>query len=121
MRFIIRPEHGEDIVLTDTTNGQSIGWYLINSVVEGWFGTPSLRESVKQAVAHDGDGYPSTFTQGARVVTFYGAIDCPSSIEAAQEKNRLNALFGQRLEIIGDDADGTKHCFGYLSDDPQPK
>ena len=65
--------------------------------------------------------FPSTLTQGPRVVTLYGAADCVSHIEAAAAKDRVNALFGQRLEVKGEDADGTKRCYGYMSDDPQPK
>ncbi len=121
MRFTVKPESGDPIILSDTTNSQTIGWYLVDSVVEGWFGTPAPRESAHSAFGHDGDGFPSTLTQGSRVVTLYGALECPSTIDAARAKDRLNALFGQKLEIIGEDADGTKRCWGFLSDDPQPK
>ncbi len=121
MRFTIKPESGKPIILRQGDDMNQIGFFLVDSMVEGWFGTPAPREQVKTAVGHDGDQYPSAFTQGSRVVTFYGAIEAESHIESAEEKNRLNALFGQRLEIIGEDADGVKRCFGYLSDDPQPK
>lgn len=121
MKFTVTPEEGEPVILTDGSNNQGIGWYLVDSMVEGWFGTPAPRESTKSSVGHDGDGFPSTLTQGPRVVTLYGAADCVSHIEAAAAKDRVNALFGQRLEIKGEDADGDKRCYGYMSDDPQPK
>lgn len=120
MKFTITPESGDSIILTDTTNNQTIGWYLVDSVVEGWYGTPGPRESVLESNAHDGDQFPPILTQGARIVTIYGALECQSNLEATMMIGRINALFGQKLEVAGEDATGRKRCTGYLSDDPCP-
>lgn len=121
MRFTIIPERGDTVILNDTLNAQTIGWYLVDSVVEGWFGTPAPREGTSAAHGRDGDEFPYSLTQGPRVVTIYGAIDCPSSIAATRMIGHINNLFGQRLEVIGEDAEGPKRAYGFLSDDPQPK
>lgn len=121
MRFTVIPERGDSVILNDTLNNQTIGWYLVDGVVEGWYGTPAPREGTLEVAGRDGDEPPATLTQGPRVVTIYGAIDCPSSIAATRAINDINNLFGQRLEVIGEDADGAKRAYGFLSDDPQPK
>ena len=49
MKFTVTPEKGDPVVLTDGSSNQSAGWYLVDAMVEGWFGTPAPRESAKSA------------------------------------------------------------------------
>lgn len=121
MRFLIKDESGEELlILNDTLNAQRIGWFLIDSIVEGWYGTPAPRETVLGRYSSDGDAWPPSLTQGARTVSIYGALEAKSSIEATAAINDINSLFGKSLTITGEDAAGRKHIDGFLSDDPMP-
>lgn len=121
MRFIIDPLDGsEPLILNDTANNQTIGWYLVDSVVEGWYGTPALRETPFERYGMDGDAPPSRKTQGARHVSIYGALEAQSTIESTSAIDSINAIFGKDLRITGEDANGARHIKGYLADDPMP-
>lgn len=118
MRFTIRPETGKELVLHEKSYVDDVGYWLMSSRLRGWFETPSAREQPTAGATTDGDWWPVRLTQGARVLTIPGLADCESSIEAAKAIDELNALFGQNLEVIGEDARGTRVVTGYLSESP---
>ncbi len=115
MRFSVRSQNDE-IILRTARHGQK-GWYL--SAYDGWEGTPAPREKGEIVYGRDADMWPTTLTQGARTVTLSGFARCESSVEGARCASRIDALFGQKLEVVGEGADGAKRTWGFLSDDPR--
>lgn len=122
MRFTIQPTDGGDpVVLRDARFGHRVGMWLAKDGVEGWFGTPAVREQPIVRSMTDGDLTPATMTQGARTVALHGIAAASSTVEAARLMDLVNGLAGRELAIIGEDAHGTREVRGYLSDDPMPQ
>lgn len=115
MRFSVRSPDDE-IILGTARDGQR-GWYLASC--DGWEGTPAPREKAESASGRDGDLWPSMLTQGARTLTLSGFARCESAVEGARAAARVNALFGQPLEVVGEGADGRRRVRGFLADDPR--
>lgn len=120
MRFTVRSD-SDRIVLRDSRGSQTVGWWLLADGVKGWQGTPAVREGVTDGVGHDGDLWPQSMTQGARVVTLSGAVCARSTMELARAVDRIDALVGQRLTVTCEDAHGRRSAEGFLSDDPDPR
>ena len=119
MRFTIKPERGDDLVLHEKSyKTGDVGYWLMSSRLRGWFETPAAREQPTAGATTDGDWWPVRLTQGARVLTIPGLADCVSSIEANRLIDNLNALFGQNLTVVGETAGGTRMVTGYMSDSP---
>lgn len=120
MRFTVRSDT-DRIVLRNAQGSQTAGWWLPADGVKGWQGTPAVREGVTDGVGHDGDLWPQSMTQGARVVTISGAVCARSTMELARAVDRIDALVGQRLTVTCEDAHGRRSAEGFLSDDPDPR
>ena len=122
MRFTVQPlDGGEPVVLHDSTNAHQVGMWLAQEGVEGWFGTPAIREEPTERAMTDGDMSPATLTQGARTITLHGIAAAPSTVEAARLMDLVNGLAGRELAVIGEDAHGAREVRGFLSDDPLPQ
>ncbi|BFK41584.1 hypothetical protein I070019H7_18840 [Bifidobacterium longum] len=88
--------------------------------ITGLFGTPGMKESTTSIPQQDGDYWPSRITQKPRSISLDCVIRGLSSAEAAQERDRINALFGKPLTIIEETAAGTRQLTGMLAADPEP-
>lgn len=121
MRFIVNAESGKSVVLRDQRNDNSVGCFLLEDGVDGWFGTPAPREDPISRLMSDGDYMPAVLTQGSRIVTLhgYGAFD--STIECARFVDLLNSLVCQNVTLICEDAHGRRQATGFISDDPTPE
>lgn len=117
MRFELRSDDAT-IVLIGGGVGDTIGWTL--TLVEGWFGSPDVRENPIELTMEDGDYFPNTLSQGARTVTLSAFIKGVSSIELEAELSKLNGMIGKKIVLAGESADGYKECTGYISADPEP-
>lgn len=108
----------DSIVLRTLRPFNGIGLFLISS--EGWFGTPAPREEPVERFLTDGDLNPSTLSQGARVASFHGHGRFDSSIDAADFMDKVNGLFGRKLNVIEDGPNGQRAVHGaFLSADPE--
>lgn len=117
MRYVI--DSGDDvIVLRPVRPEHQIGWWLTS--MEGWDGTPALREDSTARIGQDGSFTPLTVTQGPRTITFGGGAGCDSTVEAMSLAERINAMFGKPLTIRRVDTLGVKWVTGLLADDPKP-
>lgn len=116
MRFIVTAHDGTTVILRDSRNGNVAGAWLMR--VDGWFGTPSVREKPLVVNGRDGDLFPATLTQGARTVTLSGAMRCESTIAAARLAAKVNSLVGQKLTVTCESAFPRQSVEGYLIDDP---
>lgn len=88
--------------------------------ITGLFGTPGMKESTTSIPQQDGDYWPSRITQKPRSISLDCVIRGLSSAEAAQERDRINALFGHTLTIIEETAAGPRQLTGMLAADPEP-
>ena len=82
--------------------------------ITGLFGTPGMKESTTSIPQQDGDYWPSRITQKPRSISLDCVIRGLSSAEAAQERDRINALFGQTLTIIEETAAVEIRAAGHL-------
>ena len=80
--------------------------------ITGLFGTPGMKESTTSIPQQDGDYWPSRITQKPRSISLDCVIRGLSSAEAAQERDRINALFGHTLTIIEETAAGPRQLTG---------
>lgn len=119
MRFTIQAADGTRVALRLGRDGQRVGGWLVSC--EGWDGTPAPREGALAASGRDGDLWPASLTQGARVVTLSGAYAGASTIDVQRFVASLAALAGQPLEILAVGPSGQRRARGYLSDDPNPQ
>ena len=119
MRFVLTNGAGRSIVLRDSRNENGVGVYLIEDGVDGWFGTPAIREEPITRNQADGDYMPSTMTQGARIVTLrgYGAFD--STVECAAFCDLLNSFICQSLTLSCEDSHGRRSAKCFISDGPE--
>lgn len=106
------------IVLRPVRPEHEIGWWLTS--MDGWDGTPAMREDSTARIGMDGAYPPLNPTQGPRTVTLGGAAGCHSSVEAGVLADRVNALFGRTLRVSRIDTLGVRWVTGLLSDDPKP-
>lgn len=121
MRFTVQPlDGGEPVVLHDSRLAHRVGVWLARDGVDGWFGTPAVREGVASRSMTDGDMAPLTLTQGARTVTLHGVADASSTVECARVLDLVDGLAGRGLAIVGEDAHGPREMRGFMSDDPDP-
>lgn len=120
MRITIASD-ADRIVLREVAGGDSLGWLLAKGGIEGWHGTPKVREGVTDGIGHDGDFWPQSLSQGSRVVTVHGFVLARSTMELARAVDRIDALVGQRLTVTCEDAHGRRSAEGFLSDDPDPR
>lgn len=117
MRFTLKS--GNDaIAFIGGGIGDTQGWTLCS--VDGWFGSPDVRESPVGMSMEDGDYFPNTLSQGARVVTLSILYKGSSSVDVETAINRVNAMIGKHLELVAETADGSKTCECYISADPEP-
>lgn len=119
MRFVLTNDAGRSIVLRDSRNENGVGVYLLEDGVDGWFGTPAIREEPITRNQADGDYMPSTMTQGARIVTLrgYGAFD--STVECAAFCDLLNSFICQSLTLSCEDSHGRRSAKCFISDGPE--
>lgn len=119
MRFVLTNGAGRSIVLRDSRNENGVGVYLLEDGVDGWFGTPAIREEPITRNQADGDYMPSTMTQGARIVTLrgYGAFD--STVECAAFCDLLNSFICQSLTLSCEDSHGRRSAKCFISDGPE--
>lgn len=120
MRFILTNDAGRSIVLRDSRNENSVGAYLLEDGVDGWFGTPPIREEPIARSQADGDYMPSTMTQGARIVTLRGYAAFDTTIECAAFVDLLNSFTCQSLTLSCEDSHGRRSAKGFMSDGPDP-
>ena len=118
MRFTIKPEDADPIIIKDSQYGYSIGWHLMQEGVDGWFNTPTLREDFEEHPTMDGSIKPLLMTQRERIVTLTAGYQFNSSVAAADAMDAINNLFGKELTITCEDASGSRSAIGYLSDSP---
>lgn len=118
MRFVLTNDAGRSIVLRDSRNENGIGAYLLEDGVDGWFGTPPIREEPIARDQADGDYMPSTMTQGARPVTLHGYAAFDSTIECGAFVDLLNSFVCQNLILSCDDSHGRRSARGFISDGP---
>lgn len=127
MRFVIRSEGTDPIVLRSDAEPVKIGWYIAENGIHGWFGTPEPREDPVSRFNSDGDAWPPLLssygmtTQGARVFSFDVIAKFDSTIECARGRDRINALAGEFVTVTGFEALGPRSVECYLSDDPDPE
>lgn len=120
MRFVVYDGEGEAIILASPPNGDSIGVFLLEGGVEGWFGSPAPREDVLERTLSDGDYPPSSLTQGARSITLHGIGRFNSSLDAARFRDRLLSIMFKNVVVKGEEPGGSRECEGFVSDDPDP-
>lgn len=120
MRFVVYDGEGESVILSSPSNGDSIGVFLLEDGVEGWFGSPAPREDVLERTLSDGDYPPSSLTQGARPITLHGIGRFASSLDAARFRDRLLSLMFKSVVVRGEEPGGARECEGFVSDDPDP-
>lgn len=114
-------ESGTDtLVFHELRLRQHGDFWIADSGIEGLTGTVKAREEAEDIPQQDGAYFPSRFTQGGRTITIHAEAVCDSSVQLATLEDRLNALFGQILTILVDDAHGLRTLTGYLADDPAP-
>lgn len=118
MRFVLMSAT-DAIALKGGGAGDEIGWTLTGGV-EGWFGSPDIREEPVKLTMEDGDYFPSTLSQGARPITLSVFIKGKSSLDLEVQLDRLNAMMGQKITVIGESAIGCRQCEGFIAEDPAP-
>lgn len=118
MRFVLTSDAGRSIVLRDSRNENGVGAYLLEDGVDGWFGTPSIREEPIARDQADGDYMPSTMTQGARIVTLHGYAAFDSTVECGAFEDLLNSFVCQSLTLSCEDSHGRRSAKGFISDGP---
>lgn len=112
-------DSGDDvIVLRPVRPEHEIGWWLTS--MDGWDGTPAMREDSVARIGMDGAYPPANPTQGPRTLTLGGAAGCSSSVEAGLLAERVTGLFGRPLKVSRIDTMSVKWVTGLLSDDPKP-
>lgn len=127
MRFSIKPEGGESIILRADAEPTKIGWYIAEDGIHGWFGTPEPREDVIRRYTSNGDAWPPSLsntgitTQGARVFSFDVIARFDSTIECSKGIDRINALIGKLVTVTSYETRGSRTLECYLSDDPDPE
>jgi len=121
MRFTITADGCKPLVLRSQVPGNKIGWWIVQGGLQGWFGTPDVREDATSRDMSDGDLFPPRITQGARILTIDVAAICKSAVEAVQVVDDVNAFIGKKLTIVGEDATGQRIVSGFLAQDPSPE
>lgn len=119
MRITIRSAD-DTICLSDSYTDIRHIWAIKHDGVRGLFGTPSVRESPLDRPQQDGGYWPSRFTQTPRTITLDCMIRGVSTVEAANARDRINALTCQSLLIDVEDVFGVRTAECYLAADPEP-
>lgn len=117
MRFVLMSAK-DAIILKGGGAGDEIGWTLTG--VEGWFGSPDIREEPVKLTMEDGNYFPSTLSQGARQITLSVFTKGKSSLDLEIQLDRLNAMISQKITVIGESAIGCRQCEGFIAEDPAP-
>lgn len=86
--------------------------------IDGWDGTPAVRESPVARPQADGSYMPSRLTTDHRVLTLRCFVKCTSSLETALLKDRVSNLMARRLTVSVEEPTGTREVTGFLSGDP---
>lgn len=86
--------------------------------IDGWDGTPAVRESPVARPQADGSYMPSRLTTDHRVVTLRCFVKCSSSLETASLKDRVSDLMARSLKVSVEEPTGTREVTGFLSGDP---
>ncbi|WEV68713.1 hypothetical protein OZX73_05325 [Bifidobacterium sp. ESL0775] len=110
----------DTIVLSDSFVWRHDVWGIKKDGIQGLLGTPQYKESFESIPQQDGDYWPSRLTQKGRTITLDCEANRLSSVEAAQAVRRVCDLFGRRLTITVEDANGRYQLTGALADDPSP-
>lgn len=95
------------------------GW-VEEQGIDGWFGTPAVRQEPSEAPGIDGSLMPSRLTTAHRVVTVRAHLKDLSEVGIARMCDRLAAMACERLTLTVDGPDGPRSCACYLSDGPEP-
>lgn len=119
MRLTITSPH-DVISLSDHCNDPRHVWAIRRDGVSGLFGTPTTRESPLDRPQMDGAYWPSRLTQGSRTISLDCYIQGISSLEAAQARDRINALACQPLTLSVEDVNGQRSVDCWLAADPEP-
>lgn len=95
-------------------------WGIVKDGIDGWFGTPKVRESLVDIPQRDGAYMPAMLTQSTRVVTIRGLIRQASSVQAGRARERICDLACRKLTLRVEDALGPKESRCFMSGDPEP-
>lgn len=115
---IISPD--DTIVLRDDYRWRHHVCAIKKDGITGLFGTPAVRETPTDRPQEDGAYWPSRLTQKPRSISLDCVIRGLSSVEAAQARDRINALAGKELTIVEHTAAGRRMLTGFLAADPEP-
>ena len=115
---IISPD--DTIVLRDDYRWKHHIWAIKKNGITGLFGTPAVRETPTDRPQTDGAYWPSRLTQKPRSISLDCVIRGLSGVDAAQARDRINALAGKELTIVEHTASGTRSLKGFLAADPEP-
>ena len=110
----------DTITLSDRYDDPDHVWAIKKDGVKGLHGTPNIRESPLDRPQQDGAYWPSRLTQGSRTITLDCFIKGASTLEAAQARDRINALACKTLTLTLEDGTGTRMIDCYLTADPEP-
>ena len=110
----------DTIVLSDHYEDPRHIWAIRKNGASGLFGTPNSRESPLERPQMDGAYWPSRLTQGPRTISLDCYIHGLSSLEAAQARDRINALMCQPLTLLLEDVTGRRQIDCWLAADPEP-
>ena len=105
---IISPD--DTIVLRDDYRWKHHIWAIKKNGISGLFGTPAVRETPTDRPQTDGAYWPSRLTQKPRSISLDCVIRGLSSVDAAQARDRINALAGKELTIVEHTASGPTHA-----------
>lgn len=86
--------------------------------VDGWDGTPAVRESPVSRPQADGSYMPSRLTVDHRVITLRCFVKCRTELESSAVKDRVNDLMARRLKVSFEEPAGRREVSGFLSGDP---
>lgn len=119
MRITIRSAD-DTICLSDSYTDIRHVWAIKQDGVRGLFGTPSVREAPIERPQQDGAYWPSRFTQSSRTISLDCFIRGLSTAEAANARDRINALMCKSLVLEVQDVFGVRQTECYLTADPEP-
>lgn len=86
--------------------------------MDGWDGTPAVRESPVARPQADGSLMPSRLTVDQRVLTIRCLVKCSSTLAADALKDRVSDLMARVLTVSVEEPVGVREVTGFLSADP---
>lgn len=94
--------------------------FVVQGGMDGVLGVPVPKTETVDAPLADGSFEPARILTDSRTMSFDICADCPSSVDAAVLRDRINAMAGRMLTIRRADPSGERMTRGYLADDPMP-